>query len=719
MTKREMRIVLALCVAVLLGAYAFLDIGQYLSLSYFKSQQQVLAGYRDAHPWQAGVAYFAIYVLMATLAIPGAALLTLAGGAVFGLWWGTLLVSFASTLGATLAFLGCRFLFREAVNHRFGRRLIAVEAGIRKEGALYLFAMRLVPVFPFFLVNLLMGLTPVRAWTFYWVSQLGMLAGTLVYVNAGTQLAEIDSLSGLLSPALVGSFVLLGVFPLFARWALDSFVTGRIYSRWSRPRRFDRNLIVIGGGSGGLVSAYIAAAVKARVTLIEQHKMGGDCLNTGCIPSKALIRTARIVAQSRRARDFGLRSITVDMDFSDVMERVQHVIKSVEPHDSVERYTSLGVECLAGTARLRSPWEVEVTALDGSTQVLTARSIVIASGARPFVPAIPGIGTVDCLTSDTVWSLRQLPARLVVLGGGPIGCELAQCFARLGSKVTQVEILPRLLMREDPDVSALVERKFASEGVTVLTGHKAVRLAREGGDKFLYAESQGGVTVRVAFDAVLCALGRTPNVRGLGLEELGIPVTPTGAIEVNEYMQTRYPNILACGDVAGPYQFTHMAAHTAWYASVNGLFGSFKRFKADFSVVPWATFTDPEVARVGLNESEANGKGIAVEVTTFGIDDLDRAMADSAAEGFVKVLTRPGSDKVLGATIVGEHAGEIIAEFVSAMKHGIGLNRVLGTIHIYPTWSEANKYAAGAWKRAHAPEGVLRWIRRFHNWRRG
>ena len=719
MSKREMRIVLALFVAVLVGVYAFFDLGQYLSLDYFKSQQQVLAGHRDGHPLQTGAAYFAVYVLMAALALPGAALFTLAGGAVFGLWWGTLLVSFASTLGATLAFLGCRFLFREAVNRRFGNRLQSVDAGIRKEGAQYLFAMRLVPAFPFFLVNLLMGLTPVRTWTFYWVSQLGMLAGTLVYVNAGTQLAEINSLYGLLSPALVGSFVLLGTFPLFARWALDSFKARCIYSRWPRPRRFDRNLIVIGGGSGGLVSAYIAAAVKARVTLIEQHRLGGDCLNTGCIPSKALIRTARIVAQSRRAKDFGLRSITVDFDLSDVMERVQHVIKSVEPHDSVDRYTSLGVDCLTGTARLRSPWEVEVTALDGSTQVLTARSIVIATGAHPFVPPIPGIDGVDYLTSDTVWGLRQLPVRLVVLGGGPIGCELAQCFARLGSKVTQVEMRPRLLMREDPDVSALVESKFASEGVTVLTGYKAVRFSCEGGDKVLYAESNGGVTERIAFDSVLCAVGRTPNVRGLGLEELGIPVTPIGAIEVNEYMQTRYPNILACGDVAGPYQFTHMAAHTAWYASINGLFGGLKRFKADFAVVPWATFTDPEVARVGLNESEAKDKGIAFEATTYGIDDLDRAMADSAAEGFVKVLTQPGSDKILGATIVGEHAGEIITEFVSAMKHGIGLNRILGTIHIYPTWSEANKYAAGAWKRAHAPEGVLRWIRRFHDWRRG
>lgn len=713
---------LVLVVGGLVAAYVLLDLGQYLSLAYFKSQQRMLADYRDAHPLQLGAAYFSVYVLMAALALPGAALLTLLGGAVFGLWWGTLIVSFASTIGAALAFLGCRFLFREAVSRHFGDTLRALDEGIRKEGALYLFALRLVPAFPFFLVNLLMGLTPLRTWTFYWVSQLGMLAGTLVYVNAGTQLAGIETLSGLLSPSLIGSFVLLGIFPLLARRALDAIKARRVYSRWQRPGRFDRNLIVIGAGSGGLVSAYIAAAIKAKVTLVEQHNMGGDCLNTGCVPSKALIRTARIVAQSRRATEFGLRSIAVDMDFADVMERVQRVVSTIAPHDSAARYTALGVECLQGSARLLSPWTVEIKGPTGEKTALTARSIVIATGASPFVPPIPGIDSMECLTSDTVWRLRQLPARLLVLGGGPIGCELAQCFARLGSRVTQVEMLPRLLIREDPDVSELVEKAFAAEGMQVLTGHKAMRFSREGEHKVMYAEAvagaNAGVSVRVEFDALLCAVGRTPNVQGIGLEELGIPVTRGGAIDVNEYMQTRFPNILACGDVAGPYQFTHTAAHTAWYAAVNGLFVGFKRFRADFSVIPWATFTEPEVARVGLNETDAREKGIAFETTTYAINDLDRAIADGAAEGFVKVLTRPGSDKVLGATIVGEHAGELITEFISAMKNGIGLNRILGTIHIYPTWSEANKLAAGSWKRAHAPQQVLRWMARFHGWRR-
>ena len=725
MNKTVLRWLVALLLLAALAAYVGFDLGQYLRLEYFKSQQEALARYRDARPLGFVVAFFLAYVLMAAVSLPGAALMTLVAGALFGLGWGLLLVSFASSVGATLAFLASRLLFRDLIRRRFADRLRAIDAGVRREGASYLFALRLVPVFPFFLVNLLMGLTPMRTWTYYWVSQLGMLAGTLVFINAGTQLARIDSLSGLLSPGLIGSFVLLGVFPLLARHGLDAFQRRKAYAGWRRPRRFDRNLVVIGAGSGGLVSAYIAAAVKARVTLVEEQRMGGDCLNTGCVPSKALIRTTRILAQARRATDFGLRSIQVEMDFGEVMARVQKVISDITPHDSVERYTALGVECLQGRARLLSPWEVEITASDGRTQRLSPRSIVIATGARPFIPPVPGIEAMDCLTSDTVWGLQELPARLLVLGGGPIGCELAQCFARLGSQVTQVEMLPRLLMREDPDVSALVARRFGAEGVTVLTGHKAVRFAVENGERVLYCERVEGEKVgatglqRIAFDVLLCAVGRTPRTAGFGLEELGIPLTRSGAVEVNEFMQTKYPNILACGDVAGPYQFTHTAAHTAWYAAVNGLFSGFRRFRADFSVIPWATFTEPEVARVGLSESEAREQGVPHEVTRYGVDELDRAITDSGAEGFVKVLTAPGSDRILGATIVSEHAGEMITEFVSAMRHRIGLNRLLSTIHIYPTWSEANKYAAGAWKRAHAPAGLLRWVERFHALRRG
>jgi pyruvate/2-oxoglutarate dehydrogenase complex dihydrolipoamide dehydrogenase (E3) component len=575
-----------------------------------------------------------------------------------------------------------------------------------------------VPAFPFFVINLVMGLTPIRTRTFYWVSQLGMLAGTAVYVNAGTQLAAVDSVGGILSPALLGSFVLLGLFPIIAKKLVAAIKARKVYAPWKdrKPKSFDYNLLVIGAGSAGLVSAYIAAAVKAKVGLIEKHKMGGDCLNTGCVPSKALIKSARFVTQAKKASRLGLKSVDVDFRFGDVMDRVQRVVRQVEPHDSVERYTALGVDCISGSARLTTPWNVEVDGPDGK-RMLSAKSIIIAAGARPFVPPIPGLEDVGYLTSDDVWSMRELPQRLLVLGGGPIGCELTQAFARLGAEVTQVEMAPRLMVREDPEVSAMVQQRFVDDGVDVRVGTKAQAFRMVDGTKTLIAEHDGE-EIAIAFDQALVAVGRAANTSGYGLEDIGVALSERRTVGVNEYMQTNFPNIYACGDVAGPYQFTHTAAHTAWYASVNALFSGFKRFKVDYSVVPWATFTDPEVARVGLNESEAKERGVDYEVTTYGIDDLDRAIADESAEGIVKVLTVPGKDKILGATIVGEHAGDLIIEFILAMRHGLGMNKLLGTIHIYPTWAEANKYAAGNWKRAHAPQGLLTWVGRFHAWRR-
>jgi pyruvate/2-oxoglutarate dehydrogenase complex dihydrolipoamide dehydrogenase (E3) component/uncharacterized membrane protein YdjX (TVP38/TMEM64 family) len=724
--------------------------------------------------------YFLVYVLATALSIPGAVVVTLAGGAIFGLWQGLLIVSFASTLGATLAFLASRFLLRDWVEARFGQRLADINTGVNREGGFYLFTLRLIPVVPFFLINLLMGLTRMKVWTYYWVSQIGMLAGSAVYVNAGTQLAQLESLQGILSPALLGSFVLLGIFPLIARRIVAAVQKRKVYARWAdqRPQTFDRNLIVIGGGAGGLVSAYIAAAVKAKVTLIEAHKMGGDCLNYGCVPSKALIKSAKLAHQMRHASNYGLSDAAPSFSFKAVMQRVHDVIAAIEPHDSIERYTGLGVEVLQGYGKLVNPWTVEVALNDGTTQRLTARSIVIAAGARPFMPPLPGLDDVGYVTSDTLWDefaqLDEVPKRLVVLGGGPIGCELAQSFARLGSQVTQVEMGACIMVREDEEVSELAKASLEADGVQVLTGHKALRCElhpptvaaivstvtaspstvtasasnvtasaakqsmdrhaslamtekrglvmteKKGVDtpfeKCLIVEHNGQEQV-IPFDQLLCAVGRVARLQGYGLEDLGIPTHRT--VETNEYLQTIYPNIYAAGDVAGPFQFTHTAAHQAWYAAVNALFGEWKLFKADYSVIPWATFIDPEVARVGLNEQEAKEKNIPYEVTKYGIDDLDRAIADSEAHGFVKVLTVPGKDKILGVTIVGAHAADLLAEYVLAMKHGLGLTKILGTIHTYPTMSEANKYAAGEWKRAHAPQKLLAWVKKYHDWRRG
>ncbi|MDH4462809.1 MAG: FAD-dependent oxidoreductase [Acidovorax sp.] len=721
---------IALLAAAALGVGAFFALGgqRWLTLDGLKAGLDQFLAWKDVSPVLLGLAFGAVYVLVTALSLPGAVIMTLAAGAVFGLFWGTVIASFASTLGATLAFWSARYLLRDWVQARFGDRLKPINDGMARDGAFYLFTLRLVPVFPFFLINLVMGLMPIRTLTFYGVSQLGMLAGTLVYVNAGTQLAQITSLSGIVSPGVLLSFVLLGVFPLVAKAVLGWLARRRVYARWTRPQRYDRNLIVIGAGAAGLVTAYIGAAVKAKVTLVEAHKMGGDCLNYGCVPSKALIKTAKLASAMRHADRYGLTPASPQFSFRQVMARVHEVVRAIAPHDSVERYESLGVEVLQGYGRVVDPWTVEIEAADGTRQRLTTRSIVIAAGARPMVPPLPGLDDVGYVTSDTLWDrfgqMDAAPGRVVVLGGGPIGCELAQALGRLGSAVTQIEMGPRLMPREDAEVSDMVRAALAHDGVEVLTSHKAVRCEREekgdgqGGAvrKWIIVE-HNGVERRIEFDALVCAVGRVARLQGYGLEALGIPVDRT--VVTNEYLETLYPNIYAAGDVAGPYQFTHTAAHQAWYAAVNALFGQFKRFKADYSVIPWATFVDPEVARVGLNEQEARDKGVAFEVTRYGIDDLDRAIADGTAHGFVKVLTVPGKDRILGVTIVGEHAADLLAEFVLAMKHGLGLNKILGTIHTYPTLAEANKYAAGEWKRAHAPQQLLAWVQRYHAWRRG
>ncbi|MFC3101730.1 FAD-dependent oxidoreductase [Altererythrobacter lauratis] len=713
------RIILALLLVSAIALWFAFDLGQYLTLDTLKAQRDTILVYYATHPLLVLAVFFLVYVAVTALSVPGAAIMTLAAGAVFGVATGTLLVSFASSIGATLAFLASRFLLRDWVQAKFGARLKGVNEGMARDGAFYLFSLRLVPVFPFFAVNLLMGLTPIRTWTYYWVSQLGMLLGTVVYVNAGTQLAGIESLSDIASPALLGSFAALALLPWIGKWIMGIIKRGRVYARWQRPRRYDRNLVVIGAGAAGLVTSYIAATVRAKVTLVEAGRMGGDCLNYGCVPSKALIKSARVAAQMRHADAYGLERSEPQFSFRAVMQRVHGIIAAIEPHDSVARYTGLGVDVVQGYARIVDPWTVEIALNDGGTQRLTTRSIVIAAGAAPIVPDLPGLEGSGYVTSDTLWEefakLDEIPRRIAVLGGGPIGCELAQAFARLGADVTQVDKANRLLAREDAEVSALIEAAQRAAGVTVLTGQEALRV-ETGADKRLILHKDGEERA-VRFDALIVAVGRRARLTGYGLEELGIDTNAT--VVTDDYLATIYPNIYAAGDVAGPYQFTHVAAHQAWYASVNALFGQFRRFKADYRVIPRATFTDPEVARVGLNEQEAAEQGVAHDVTVFPLHELDRAIADSATAGFVKLLTQPGKDRILGVTIVGEHAAELLAEYVLAMKHGLGLNKILGTIHTYPTMAEANKYAAGEWKKARKPESLLAMVERYHTWRRG
>ncbi len=662
--------------------------------------------------------FAAIYVVVTALSLPGAAIMTLAGGAFFGLFVGVAVVSVASTIGATLAFLVARFVLREPLRRKYSDTIARMDRGVEKDGAFYLATMRLIPQFPFFLINIAMGLTAIKLSTYTLVSWISMLPATAVYVLAGTELGSVQSIGDIFSTEILLSFGLLALFPLIAKIAVGFIRKRRVYAGWRKPESFDYNLLVIGGGSAGLVSAYIAAAVKAKVALIEKDKMGGDCLNTGCVPSKALIRSAKAADTLRHASRYGLESVPVKGSFRNIMNRVQDVIAKVEPHDSPERYRKLGVDCISGSASFVSPWELEVVHNDGRTERLTARSIVVATGGKPAVPPIPGLAEMEPLTSDNLWSLDTQPERLLVLGGGPIGSELAHAFARLGSKVTQVEMGERLLAKEDSDVSEVIRMQFEQDGIDVRLNHTAREFAVEDGEKVAYCE-HNGERVRIPFDQVLVAVGRAANTTGLGLDKIGVETLPNGTVPVEEDMSMRFPNVFACGDVAGPYQFTHAAAHQAWYAAVNGLFGQFKRFRVDYRVMPWVTFTSPEVARVGLSEAEAKEQGVAYEVTRYGLDDLDRAIAESEDYGFIKVLTPPGKDRILGAVVVGVHAGEILAEFTLAMKHGLGLNKILGTIHPYPTWNESAKYAAGEWKREHAPQGILKLLEKLHGWRRG
>jgi pyruvate/2-oxoglutarate dehydrogenase complex dihydrolipoamide dehydrogenase (E3) component/uncharacterized membrane protein YdjX (TVP38/TMEM64 family) len=706
------RIVLLALLVSAVVLYFTLDLGQYLTLSYAQSQLETLREFsRNNFALSAGL-FFAVYVAVAALSIPGAAIMTLLGGAIFGLGWGLLLVSFASSLGATLAFLASRLLLRDYVQNKFNNSLKTVNAGVERDGAFYLFTLRMIPVFPFFLINLVMGLTPIKTFTFFWVSQTGMLIGTAVYVNAGAELGQLSSLSGLLSGSLILSFALLALLPWAGKLVINAIKRNRLAKDYKRPKKFDANLVVIGAGSGGLVASIVAAGAKAKVILIEKHKMGGDCLNTGCVPSKTLISSAKVAETIRQADAFGIRNASGSVDFAAVMERVQSVIKAIEPHDSVERFTGLGVECVQGEAFIRSPWEVEV-----GGRVIATRAIIVATGARPFVPEVPGLSAIQYLHSENIWDIRELPKRLLVLGGGPIGCELAQSFVRLGSQVSMLDRADRLMAREDIEASTLIEEKFRTHGIELLLGHEMQRFGSDGDGDFLVSKAADGSEHTMYFDKVLVALGRKPNVEGFGLENLKMPLTAQGSIQINEAMQSAYPSIFACGDVAGPYQFTHMASFQAWYATLNALAGGLKTFRANYRVVPRATFTDPEVARVGLNEQEANEQGVAYELTQYNLDHLDRALADGHAYGFIKILTQPGSDKILGVTMVGSQAGELIGSFVFAMTHNLGLKKIAGTTHIYPTLLEANRFAANAWRSARVPKQLLPWAEKFFRWR--
>ncbi|MGV6825383.1 MAG: FAD-dependent oxidoreductase [bacterium] len=710
MTHKSKILLLGLLVVIV--GVAWVAPGDLLTLEQLKAWREQLQGYYADQPELTMLSFVAVYVVVTALSIPGAAVLTMAGGAIFGLGMGLVLNSISATIGATLAFLISRYLLRDWVTQKFPGQLGSINRGIEREGGFYLFALRLVPIFPFFLINLLFGLTTMKTLTYMLVSWAGMLAGAAVYTNAGLQLAQIDSAGDILSADLVGAFILLGLLPLLSRHLVQFLRARRVYKGWRKPEGYDYNLVVIGGGAAGLVAAYAGASMRAKVALIEQDRMGGDCLNTGCVPSKALLHLAGLRAKSARAAELGLATGVSSPRLESMMDHVVEAIESIAPHDSRERYESLGVEVISGSATIVSPWEVSV----GDRQ-LTTRAMVVATGASPWIPPIKGIEDIAYLTTETVWSLSQLPEHLTIIGGGAVGCELAQAFRRLGARVTIIEMASGLMGQADSDVAEAVFETLVADGVEVMTS--CVPVSIRSGDAPVLFCNQMGKELALPVDQLLVAVGRRPLLDGLEGEGMELGRDESGSLRSDEYLATAYPNIFAAGDVTSGAQLTHAAGSQGWTAAVNALTQGLWRSRADASVMPQVLYTEPEVATVGATSRQLDAEGVSYEVTKYDLADLDRAITDRSGNGFVKILTAKGNDRILGAAIVAPRAGEMIMEYVLAMKHGLGLRKLLATIRPYPSYADAGKLAAGLWQKEHLPIALLEWLQRFNRFRRG
>ena len=697
-------------VLIIIGVIIF-DIQNLFTLSALKEKQAQLQDIVTNFPLYSAGIFFLSYVIFAGLSLPGVIVFTLAAGALFGLLQGVILVSFASTIGAFLAFLVARFLLHDKFQEKFSNRLVTVNEKVKREGAYYLFFLRLVPIFPFFLINILMALTPIRASLFYWVSQAGMLPATILYVNAGAQIAKISSAKDIISPPMLFAFVLLGIFPFIAKWFVSLLKSKMAYKNFKKPRHFDYNTIVLGGGSAGLVAAYTTSTLQGKAMLIEREQMGGDCLNTGCVPSKSIIRSAKFIADIKRAQSFGVAKSNYEFDFKNIIQRVHQKIATIAPKDSVQRYSELGVDCEQGSATIISPWQIKL-----NEKTFSTKNIIIATGATPHIPELSGLEQVPYFTTDSIWSLEQLPKHLLIIGAGPIGCELGQAFARLGARVTIVQRRSRILPNEDEAAAELIEQALTLDKVTLCTNFCTQKVSSENGSIVLEGTHEG-VPVKISSSHLLVATGRQANL--LGLDALDLETDKHNRLLVNQTLQTRFPNIFACGDVTSSMQYTHAASHQAWYAAFNALFRPLKMFKCSLENIPRAIFTDPEIASIGITEQQAITRNIEHQVITFPMDDIDRAITDNATEGFIKVITAGNSDKILGVCIVGEHASELITEFVLAKTNNLGLNKVLKTVHIYPTRSEINRMVAGKWRREQISPRTISLLSKFQRWRLG
>ncbi len=692
----------------------------------------------------------AAYAVLTVAMIPGSAL-TIGSGLIFGFWKGFAVVTVGANLGALGAFLLARTLFRERAEAlaRGQKTFRAVDSAIAREGFRIVLLLRLSPVFPFTVLNVLLGVTGISAASYVLANLIGMLPGTLMFVYLGTlgeAAAGTQSLGQtvLRIVGLAATVVVTVVITRIARRALKAAsldgganpgvapeaapvgagaktIPGDAYDQallasvkptaHVNPIPQDRyNLVVIGAGTAGLVTAAGGAGLGAKVALIEKHMFGGDCLNVGCVPSKGIIRAGRAAAAVREAGAFGIRLAGEPrIDFAATMERMRRLRAGIAPHDSVKRFSELGIDVYLGEGRFTGPDEIEV----GGNK-LRFQAAVIATGARATFPRIPGIEEVEPLTNENVFTLTELPRSLILLGAGAIGCEMAQTFRRLGSEVTIVIRGNRIMTREDPDAALIVQRKFEQEGIRVLTGSAIKRAEKRGGKKVIVIERDGSEE-SVEADQILIGMGRAPNVEGLGLSAAGIAYGTEG-VTVDANMRTTNPRVFAAGDICSRLKFTHAADAQARIVLRNALF--FGRARATDLVIPWCTYTDPEIAHVGCYEKEARDRGLAVTTFTVPLEDVDRAILDGETEGFGRIHLKSGTDRILGATVVASHAGDMIGELTMAIQNGLGAGKLASVIHPYPTQGEVVRKLGDAYMRTKLTPGVKRIMARILRWRR-
>ncbi|MBA3536096.1 MAG: FAD-dependent oxidoreductase [Tatlockia sp.] len=687
----------------LLILFFSLRLDKYLTFTSLRENRATLISWTKEHFFMAALLYMSCYTLAVAASVPGAVFLTLAGGFLFGVVFGTVFVIVSATLGATALFFAVRTSFGDWLAKSALSWLGRMREGFQQNAFSYLLMLRLVPLFPFWVVNIVPALLGVDAKTFIITTFFGILPGSIVYVMVGNGLSHVFEANQ--TPNLGIIFDIKVLLPLLALAAL-SFIP-ILYKRVN-PKEQKKNpktnqikcdLSIIGAGAGGLSVAAVAAQLGLKVVLLESGKMGGDCLNYGCVPSKSLLAAGKIAYQLRHAAQFGISSKGLEIDFKKVMQQVHAVIKVLAKNDSVERFESLGVQVIKAVARFSG-----VNTLVAQDRVIEARRIVIATGSSPFKPPIPGLEDTPYLTNETIFNLTEQPKHLIVIGGGPIGCELAQAFSMLGSKITLIEGF-NLLPKDDVDCVAILRAQLKAMGIIIHEQAKVLGVEPHAHGGIKVSINQAGEKLAIRGSHLLIATGRRANVENLDLEKAGIVYSNKG-IEVNSRLQTSNRRVYALGDVVGPYQFTHMATYQAGIVLRNIAFKI--PAKVDYRAIPWVTYTLPEIAHVGLLAEEAL-KHADIQFTEWSFLENDRAQTEHSLEGKIKIISDK-KGRVLGVTIVGAHAGELILPWVIAIREKRTLRSFTDAVSPYPTLSEISKRVAGEFYKSKLFSNKTRWL---------